>query len=502
MKLQISTKSGLQNRSGAKKGILADADENNKSKWLLEDVGLVTFGIEAAYDRSGWIKRYSESTGAQIFHILGPDWAFSGQNYYNHIPGGYKDWFPAMFNKKNISTIRELGDKFAPFELDYIINIKGADSNLSQKALLVFPKPLRTKGAKDFNFLCPVAEFTKDLHIRRDERLAADYDIDAMYYDISANNTLHACMDPNHGHTVGAGSEITRAYRNTFLDTKTAMNKASNKYIPQGTETITEAFIDVLDFYQARAETGHACVYEGSNFRQLIHSYAAEKIPMFTYVYHEYGPVRMDGWGRLAEEAGTLFYKTVAQVYLWGGLYELNYEYSPMEMLDGRENPINEHYAIIESRKYEFVPERASYVGQFADLRTGEGNKYLAYGTLLRPLEFECGKIELDWYIYNVPTKWPQYYNSRGKEIVDCIVHSAWKYKDESIGLFFANVSDSEQKVNTVIELGKYELKGNKFSIRVVMDGKSEDLGQVTKKEPKELELTLPPRTVVMVEIR
>jgi len=209
------------------KGELSKLDNTDKAERLLEDTGLVTFGINAPYDRSLWIKKYSEAIDTEIFHILGPDWAFSGQNYYNHIPGGYSDWFPAFFHKNNINAIRDQNDKFAPFELDLIINKNGADAAKVRESLQKFPTVFRTYDGGRFNFLCPVAPFTQDLHVRRDERLAKDYDIDAMYYDISANNTIHICLDSSHGHTAGAGSELTKAYRRIYADTKKAMNTAS-----------------------------------------------------------------------------------------------------------------------------------------------------------------------------------------------------------------------------------------------------------------------------------
>src|SRR5690606_41177170 len=90
----------------------------------------------------------------------------------------------------------------------------------------------------------------------------------------------------------------------------------------------------------------------------ILISGEAELIPMFAYVYHEYGAVRLDGWGKLVNEIGELFYYTVARTYLWGGLYELNYEYSPMEAIDGEENSPEEHYFSFQPKGYEFDPER------------------------------------------------------------------------------------------------------------------------------------------------
>ncbi len=161
---------------------------------------------------------------------------------------------------------------------------------------------------------------------------------------------------------------------------------------------------------------------------------------MFTYVYHEFGEVRIDGWGKLVEEIGDLFYFTVARTYLWGGLYELNYEYSPMEMVEGEENLGEEHYYKFEERKYAFSPERAKYLSQFARLRTGLGNKYLAYGKMLKPLRFTCESITLDWFHYNCNVHFKEYEDT-GVIEVPSIVHSAWQYRQKKCWFIFCKCS-------------------------------------------------------------
>src|SRR5699024_5484513 len=100
-------------------------------------------------------------------------------------------------------------------------------------------------------------------------------------------------------------------------------------------EQMCETFLDRLDFYQARAWGQPCATLETWPIRQAMRTGQARMIPLFDYVYHEWGVVRMDGWGKLVEETGQLFYDTVAKTYLWGGLYEINHEYSPMEELDG-----------------------------------------------------------------------------------------------------------------------------------------------------------------------
>ncbi|MCK4829713.1 hypothetical protein KA005_79045, partial [bacterium] len=334
--------------------------------------------------------------GTPVFHILGPDWPASGQDFVGNHPGGLADWFPARFNEKNMEAIRANNDRMAPFEFDYVLSIKGADSLLLKKALQVFPSKIRSIDKYRFNFVCPAVNFVSNLLCEKDMILARDYGIDATYFDISANNIIKICLDPNHGHTVGAGSDLTHAYRENYRCISRAMQKATGHYIPMGTEMVSEVFIDLVDYYQTRAGAQPAAAFEGYNVRTLLKKGEAELIPMFTYVYHEYGSLRLDGWGKLVEEIGELFYFTVARIYLWGGIYELNYEYSPHEVLGGKEPPAEEHYCRFSPRGYELSPDRGIYISQFAKLRTGRGNPYLSYGVMQQPLNIKSKRIKLD----------------------------------------------------------------------------------------------------------
>ena len=101
---------------------------------------------------------------------------------------------------------------------------------------------------------------------------------------------------------------------------------------------ISELLIPQVDFFQARAEASPSSGFEADFWRAWVVEGTVEKIPLFAYVYHEYGPVRMDGWAKLAAEAGDIFYWVASRVALWGGLFELNYEFSGLEMLDDNDD--------------------------------------------------------------------------------------------------------------------------------------------------------------------
>jgi len=494
-------------------GKLADRDEAEKGVWLLEQTGAATFGVNAGHDRTKWLKTYREAIGTPIFHILGPDWVHTRQNFYNGVPGGLADWFPTTFHPANLACIRGQGDRFAPFEFDYLFNVRGADGDQGREAMQKFPDPDRMKSVDKYKFplLCPAARYTRELHVERDRRLQREAGVDAIYYDISANNILKHCGDPTHGHPAGAGKTITDAYRDNYIRTKEAMIREAGRYVPMGTEMINEIFLDVLDYYQARAGAQPAAPLEGWPLRDLLKSGAAELIPMFTYVYHEYGPVRLDGWGKLTEEIGSLFYYTVARTYLWGGLYELNYEYSPMEQLDGEENRPDEHYYIFEPRGYKFSDERARYLAQYARLRTGPANKYLAYGKMLRPpaMENDGGKVRLDWFQYNCAKDFKEY-NDAGTAAVDAVVRAAWQYRDESVALFFANVTETPREVSFRLDPAQWEVRWSRVLLHRSAEGEAEpfaaagapdDAAETGNMRPLDVRLPIPARSVVWLEL-
>jgi hypothetical protein len=150
---------------------------------------------------------------------------------------------------------------------------------------------------------------------------------------------------------------------------------------------------------------------------------------------------------------------------------------------------------------FELAPERGEYLRQFASLRTGKGNKYLAYGKMLKPVEAKGYEVELNWYNYFVPKSGGEY-NEKGKIKLDSIISSAWMYENKSLGLFYSNVQDKEQKIKLPIDMSKYNLEGKDFSISLIKDDSDTSLGTISKNETKELELTIPARKVIMIEIK
>lgn len=480
-------------------------------EWLLKDVGLSTFGIDASQDRTNYIRHYHEDVNTRVFHILGPDWAHTTQSFGKGNPGYSLDgWVPTAFHQGNLQAIREVGDYFAPFEFDMHGHARPEEGEDVQQAAEanrhVFPKPPHTYSCDAYKFfmMCPCQEHTHDLHVERDRQIVAESGANAMYYDISANNLLHICLNEKHNHPKGGGNVLTQSYRRIYQDTKEACAKARKEdYFPVGTEMINEVFLPVLDFYQARAGAQPCSALELWPYKKLINQGEAELIPLFAYVYHEYGAVRMDGWGKMVEEVGDLFYDSAAKIYLWGGLYEINHEYSPGEAFDGVETLVEDHYWAGFGRfGYEYSYGRARYLRQLAALRTGEGNRYLAYGQMMPPPQMEIAERTKHYYHYNHGVK--EIFS--GDILLPAVRTAAWKSQEEDgddYALFLVNTELDAQRV--VLRLRQADYPDAKQVVLLTGFGgevKEEVMGELPADGVMTLELTLPSRSPVMLELR
>lgn len=419
-------------------------------EWLYKKIGLSTFGVNAGHDRSLWLAKYHEDIGVPIFHMLGPDWTNVPQTFGSGVPGGYDDWLPTRFSRETLQAIRDNNDYYAPFEFDFLVDPKKSDGEKLRQNLIRWPDPVYSHDRYKFNMLCPCTEFTRNFHVRRDLQIYREAQPDSMYYDISANNLLRCCLSTEHGHKPGGAGEMTRAYKEIYRQTREAISREAGRPFPLGTEMINEVFLPELDYYQARAWAQPSSTLETWPMRDLMKSGTARMIPLFTYVYNEYGAVRFDGWGKLVRETGSYFFDIVAKTYLWGGIYEINHEYSPMEAIEGKENSSQEHYFAFDPHNYAYAPDRARYVRQFAALRTREANPYLAFGQMRPELETAVPEHNLEWFHYNHGKN--DTYHDSGTFAVPVIRQSVWRKADgEGCAVFLINTGESSRDITITI---------------------------------------------------
>ena len=237
-----------------------------RAGWLRESVGICTFGVSARHDRSGWLRAVGQAAGVPVFHVLGPDWAARGHDYKGNIPRGRQDWFPATFHPANLAAISEHAGRWAPFEFDLL---SGHDEASDEPVLA--SRMLHHRGQSDptdpgimrFPFMCPGTAYWRDWHAARDARLAAEYGADAIYYDIALHNMLMQCLAEGHDHRAGSGEPIAALFDAMYRQTSIEMSDAAGRYVPMGTEVMTETSIALFDYSQHRADGGPYALVRG-----------------------------------------------------------------------------------------------------------------------------------------------------------------------------------------------------------------------------------------------
>jgi len=427
-----------------------------RARWLREGVGICTFGINARHDRSRWLQAIHAAAGTPVFHVLGPDWAAAGQDYQGNLPRGTGDWFPARFADANVATIRANGDRWAPFEFDLLCAdpVAGGTEPVSAARYRMddAESGISDGGLPHFPFMCPGTAYWRDWHAVRDARLVRDHGADAVYYDISVNNVLLQCYANGHDHAPGAGNPVAAAFEAMYRETGAAMAQAAGAPVPMGAEMITEVSMPWFDYYQARGESGPYAPFEVAAFRDWLLDGRAEKIPLFTYVYGERAPVRMDGWAKLSRETGDLFYWTAATVLLNGGLFEVNAEFSALEALDEATwHDAADHYYPFADRRYPVDPDKARYLGAVARTRLGPALPYLARGRMTRPPDVDAPDVALDYFAYNMSTG-ESLYETRGRVSVPAVIARAWQHEGRTITLV-ASLVDGPQDVRVAGEM-------------------------------------------------
>ena len=77
------------------------------------------------------------------------------------------------------------------------------------------------------------------------------------------------------------------------------------------------------------------------------------------------------------------------------------------------------------------------------------------------------------------------------------IIHSAWQYQQKSIGLFFANIDDKDQKL--AVDISQYA-EGNKC-VRIDTEDNKPKMIDFKKLDMKSLEIFIPKKGVIWLEI-
>jgi hypothetical protein len=503
----------------ASKGLVENRSEDQFPRWLYEETYASSFGVSINLDQSRWFQALHDWVGGPMLHVSGFWWP--GGTLQSQWYGGYNDWNDARVNLANITAIHQRGDKLALFLFDHHFSedssewnspAPGTDSVAPWSGYNLEPDP----ESSPWHYICPATSVWPAFHGWRNLKTFQNYGYDANYYDIGAGLGRIRCEDTTHGHPAGRGRWIVDAYRATMNARRDELQLTAGRYIPAGGELISELYLREQDFYQARAEASVMSMLEGDHFRGGEKTGWKQKVPLFAYLYHDVGPVRLDGNLKAAPQYGQIFYWIAGRVVAWGGLPELNYELSALEKFAGMNDPFTWYetydptFHVIDNSPYTAAADRGQYLGRLGRARTTFAKAWLAYGRMTRPARVVSGLAPqtVDWNLYNhfdratdtssgVETG-AEYYE-RGNLTIDPLINSGWASGDNRAGLFLLNVTTTAQSVTLETDPARHDLPFLNYRRLRREDGSTQDLGVVSG--PTALVLSLPSRQPVLIEL-
>jgi hypothetical protein len=466
------------------------------SKWLYEEVSLVNFGIDASMNTAGlnaiipaMYDAIKAESGGKIMNVFLLSWVrrFESNMYLTT----FESFFPAYLKEDFVDKINNYGDKQIFFTTNTLFNEKymqgsGVNTYYSMIAITSNPNGGTSSYYWDSDrhtwFMDPSVQDWVDLNMNKDEYILDTYNTDGFYYDIGAGALAPLeCFNPDHEH--GNKTNLIPFYQEMSKLARILTLEQGTPCV--GMELISEPFIPYTDYYQARANGGLLSWMEHDRIRSLIAAGYAEKVPLFDYVYHAYGPIRTDGYMLPSEEIGEAYYSVLGSTVLWGGLPQFNFEFLTN---DGSVAGTSDRYLKAE----DIVLSKAAFIGELADARLGFGKEYLVYGEMKQPVDLDCGKINYAYTNINI-TGSPL----SGTAAVDKVIKAAYTHNGKA-GLFFLNVTDTAIPVN-------FDIDGSRYGI------KNAGVYEVTNNNLKKADLqngacnvavTLPPHKIVMLELR
>lgn len=485
-------------------------------RWLLEDLGAVGAWWPFRGDIRADIARTRRFFGAPLLHL--------------------ELWWR---NRPSREAAQTGGDRFGPFYFPFLSLRSTQTFDTHRQDQIV---PSANPISPDWVAMCPaqpgwravVCDSAEDMTSERPlqhHQIWVDENgtgcrADCLYYDIGpcAGVPTH-CYAVNHVHAPGAGRDITAAYVTLFEESQRRASRRKGGYVPVGTECVSEPFIGCLDLYYARNAGFNPDMEVGPYVRQLtwLPEGRMEIVPLFEFVYHEYGPVAIQGvypvypWN--VPEADDFFTWAEARAVLWGGLLVTF--------------PVASKPAPSEAR--------TRFIRSLVAARTGFAREFLAYGRMVRPPLIECGTLSInhglakDGWFRRI--RFPQtrldpqaaapaasqpsdeHHSSKGLSVeawatdllsspiavtnepvmqVPAVMCQAYTLRDEQLGILLVNLRrDQDEAVRVPLNIVSCNVKPGTYELRQMTAAGAQNLGVF--QDHRHIEVRLPPRDVVLL---
>ena len=491
-------------------------DRGDACRWLLEDLAAVGAWWPFREDIRADVARTRRFFGAPLLHL--------------------ELWWR---NRPSREAAQSDGDRFGPFYFPFLC-LRGTKTfeAHSQDQIVPPANPI----SPDWVAMCPTQPGWRAVACESAEDLAGERPLrhhqiwvnengagcraDCLYDDIGpcAGVPTH-CYAANHLHAPGAGRDITQAYVTLFEERQRRASRERGGYVPVGTECVSEPFVGCLDLYYARNAGFNPDMEVGPYVRQLtwLPDGRMEVVPLFEFVYHEYGPVAIQGvypvypWN--VAEADDFFTWAEARAVLWGGLLVTF--------------PVAPGPAPSEAR--------TRFIRDLVAARTGFAREFLAYGRMQRSPAIECGTLSInhglakDGWLRRI--RFPERraepaeaapaasrpsdarHGSDGLSVeewatgllgspiavaneavmhVPAVMSQAFTLGDGQVGILLVNLRpDRDEAVRVPIDIASCGLRAGTYELQQITAADRRNLGSF--RDHREIEVRLPPRDVVLL---
>ena len=377
-----------------------------------------------------------------------------------------------------VDLAKEYGDYSMQFEFPHFHNVSSAEDRPVEWYSKVTNRYNETnyydvEGIMKF-FECPSCEEYRERFLNVEKEHYVKNKVSGYYHDVGIGAGIQPyCFNTDHPH--GTKINVLHEYIDQIREIKEyGISKGAMIY---GQELCSEIMLPYVDFFQARANASVMGIWEIERIRVLLEDGVASVIPLFDYVYREYGAKRIDGLLYADELLGDGYYHNAALTVLNGGIPEYNFEFVK-----------NGNYISPEEQSAEMM----SFIGYLGSVKTGFGQKYLTYGAMKKAPDVGAGTIEYDF----IQQRWTRE-DEGGIVVQNKVITSAYEYNGK-IAVFLCNHTKKNLTVNFVLNaLRDYSV--NSSEIYLVTDNGREKLTDIVNGKAN-ISLLLESRKVYMLE--
>ena len=382
-------------------------------------------------------------------------------------------------NNTYMDRIARYGDLLNIFEFSSLRTIDSAETYCDYYSTAMMDANGEKETFTIHYYECAAEESWRSYALSREEGFITNYGVDGFYYDVDiAADHPKLCYDISHSH----GSKVN--VLSHFVDQIKDARNLSNSGIPYtvGTEMITELLLPYVNYYQARANGGLLGWMEHDRVRPVIENGSAVQVPLFDYVYHEYGVLRTDGYLTAESDIGDGFYYVAAYTALGGGIPELNYEYYPISDLPATES-MNMSYL--------------RFLNELGKVRTGYGKDFLVYGRMMPAPEIDAGYSTYAYHNLNyTPYTCRGLDTLSGEAVLPNVVCTAYQ-NGEGSAMFLCNTSGETRTVSFTLYAGRdFSVDSGNVTRYDAAGGKT--VGKI-KNGVAEIRVTLEPQQIIML---